>query len=176
MFATKHKPKFGRVQEFCLTFIVYTVFCKTFKGGAGGGVDGWQILLVFVFVTLLVAFFMGFSWLVLGCVYKKERALVIMGFYGCHHKTIALGLPLIKAIYGKNPKQGLYALPLLIWHPLQLVVGSAFAPRLAAWSKALESPPEEKEIEQKVSVEIVAEVADEKLAEQKSAEDKIPNV
>jgi sodium/bile acid cotransporter 7 len=76
-----------------------------------------------------------------------------MGFYGCHHKTIALGLPLIKAIYGRNPKVGLYALPLLIWHPLQLIAGSALAPRLAAWSKAQEAlnEKEEKTAEDKIT-------------------------
>ena len=85
-----------------------------------------------------------------------------MGFFGCHHKTIALGLPLIKAIYGENPKIGLYILPLLMWHPMQLIFGSALAPKLAVWSKAqdakeaaaaeenqLENKPELKDIENK---------------------------
>lgn len=69
-----------------------------------------------------------------------------MGFYGCHHKTVAMGLPLIKAIYEDDPKLGMYALPLLIWHPMQLLIGSALAPKLATWSKASESSvPEAKE-------------------------------
>ena len=69
-------------------------------------------------VVLLLAFFAAFSLLVLGCVFKGDRKLIIMGFYGCHHKTIALGLPLINAIYTNDPKVGVYVLPLLIWHPL----------------------------------------------------------
>jgi sodium/bile acid cotransporter 7 len=31
---------------------------------------------------------------------------------------------------------GLYTLPLLIWHPMQLVVGSFLAPKLLVWVKA----------------------------------------
>lgn len=32
-----------------------------------------------------------------------------------------------------NPRLGLYTLPLLIWHPAQLVMGTLLTPRLAAW-------------------------------------------
>ena len=31
---------------------------------------------------------------------------------------------MIAAIYGNNPHIGLYTLPLLIWHPMQIVLGS----------------------------------------------------
>ena len=41
-----------------------------------------------------------------------------------------MGVPLINAIYENNPLVGLYTLPLLIWHPMQLVVGSFLAPYL----------------------------------------------
>jgi sodium/bile acid cotransporter 7 len=44
-----------------------------------------------------------------------------------------MGVPLINAIYENNPLVGLYTLPLLIWHPMQLVVGSFLAPKLNQW-------------------------------------------
>jgi hypothetical protein len=44
-----------------------------------------------------------------------------------------MGVPLINAIYESDPLVGLYTLPLLIWHPMQLVLGSFLAPRLAAF-------------------------------------------
>ena len=44
---------------------------------------------------------------------------------------VAMGVPLINAIYESDPLVGLYTLPLLIWHPMQLVVGSFLAPRLS---------------------------------------------
>jgi sodium/bile acid cotransporter 7 len=141
-FVAKHKPKFAKIQEFCLTFIVYTVFCKTFSEGLDVDISGWQILLCFVVVALFVLLFQTLAWFALNLVFK-DKSLVIMGFYGCHHKTVAMGLPLIKAIYEDDPRLGMYALPLLIWHPLQLLIGSALAPKLAAWSKTHESIPEE---------------------------------
>ena len=47
-----------------------------------------------------------------------------------------MGVPLINAIYEDNPLVGLYTLPLLIWHPMQLVVGSFLAPYLMAFVNA----------------------------------------
>ncbi len=47
-----------------------------------------------------------------------------------------MGVPLINAIYENNPLVGLYTLPLLIWHPMQLVVGSFLAPKLYQWVQA----------------------------------------
>ena len=41
-----------------------------------------------------------------------------------------MGVPLIGAIYENDPRVGLYTLPLLIFYPLQLVVGAFLVPRL----------------------------------------------
>ena len=41
-----------------------------------------------------------------------------------------MGVPLIGAIYEDDPNVGMYALPLLIWYPLQLIVGSLLIPYL----------------------------------------------
>lgn len=76
---------------------------------------------------------MIFSWYLLKFMYPKNPKLRIMGLYGCTHKTVATGIPLINAIYGDNPAVGLFTLPLLIWHPMQLVIGTILAPRLAQY-------------------------------------------
>jgi hypothetical protein len=39
---------------------------------------------------------------------------------------MAMGVPLIGAIYENDPLVGLYTLPLLVWYPLQLLIGSYF--------------------------------------------------
>jgi len=54
------------------------------------------------------------------------------------HLPVAMGVPLINAIYEDNPLVGLYTLPLLIWHPMQLVIGTAIAPRIAEYVKRRE--------------------------------------
>ena len=67
-----------------------------------------------------------------------EPKLRVMGLFGCTHKTIAMGIPLIGAIFGgcSDCNVGLYYLPLLVWHPMQLLIGSALTARLSAWVDA----------------------------------------
>jgi solute carrier family 10 (sodium/bile acid cotransporter), member 7 len=78
-----------------------------------------------------------------------------MGLFGCTHKTVSIGVPLIGAIYEGNPAVGMYTLPLLIWHPMQLVVGSLLAPHLSAFVRREEERLEIVEMEAKVAKEIV---------------------
>jgi sodium/bile acid cotransporter 7 len=56
-----------------------------------------------------------------------------MGLFGCTHKSLAVGVPLVNTIYELDPNLSLYTLPLLIWHPMTLVIGSALTSRLAAF-------------------------------------------
>ena len=44
-----------------------------------------------------------------------------------------MGVPMLQAMFEGNTKLGMYTLPLLIWHPLQLLIGTIAAPHLAAW-------------------------------------------
>ena len=147
-FVATHKPKFGKIQEFCLCFIVFTVFSTLFlekrEGVTTIEVKGWQVLVLALFILILLLFYMGVSWVLFGFFYSQEPDLRIMAFYGCHHKTVAMGLPLIKAIYEENPKLGLYCLPLLIWHPMQLVIGTTITAKFKKWIDAFPKKDEEK--------------------------------
>ena len=130
-FVKKHKPKFKRAQQFCLVFIVYTVFCSTFEQGTSSGIDDIFIMIGFQF--LLLTGLMAVAWQLLRLLFPTRPKLRVMGLFGCTHKTVAMGIPLINAIFENDPAVGLYTLPLLVWHPMQLVLGSLLAPRLAAF-------------------------------------------
>eukprot|EP00984_Skeletonema_dohrnii_P024593 scaffold13738_cov176-Skeletonema_dohrnii-CCMP3373.AAC.1 len=161
-FVKQYKKYFKTAQECCLLFIIYTVFCKTFLQGmeAGGKLLGCMtslyILSFFfchlhisshlyplhavgqIFLMIALQFFMlcvvmVLAWTCLRVLFRNEPKLQAMGLFGCTHKTVAMGVPLINAIYESNPMVGLYTLPLLIWHPMQLVVGSFVAPYVAAY-------------------------------------------
>jgi hypothetical protein len=49
------------------------------------------------------------------------------------HHCLPVGVPLINAIYENNPNVGMYTLPLIIWYPLQVMIGTMLIPRLAAF-------------------------------------------
>ena len=130
-FVKRYKKYFKKAQEYCLVFIVYTVFCKTFLNGSDASVGDIFLMIAMQFVMLTLV--MALTWMTLRVLFRNEPKLQAMGLFGCTHKTVAMGVPLINAIYEDNPLVGLYTLPLLIWHPMQLVLGTAVAPRVAAY-------------------------------------------
>ena len=128
-FAAKHKKAFKLIQEYALVYTVYTVFCKTFlKGSPSTPIN---IIIVIAFELFMISVVMVLAWYCLRLLYKSHPELRIMGLFGCTHKSIAVGIPLISTIYETSPYLGLYTLPLLIWHPAQLLLGSALVPSLS---------------------------------------------
>jgi sodium/bile acid cotransporter 7 len=131
---TTHKRKFKKVQEYCLVFIVYTVFCTTFEEDSGAGIG--DVFLMILYQFLLMVSLTIVAWYSLRFLFHDEPELRVMALFGCVQKTVALGVPLIGSIYEGNPNVGLYTLPILIWHPMQLVLGSMLVPRLKAFIKS----------------------------------------
>ena len=137
-FVKKHKPKFKKAQMYILVFIVYTIFCRTFIN-PDGQVPAKDVFIMIAFIFLSLVILMAGAWYLLRLFFRKEIKLRVMGLYGCTHKTSAMGIPLINAVYEGTPALALYTLPLLIWHPMQLVIGTFLAPRLLAWVESLEA-------------------------------------
>jgi solute carrier family 10 (sodium/bile acid cotransporter), member 7 len=105
------------------------VFCRRFnKGGKNMGFGPVAIIILFIFLNMV--FCMALVWYIMKLLFKDKPGLRVMGLFGCTQKTIALGIPLITTIFAKDPNLTLYTLPILIWHPMQLVVGSTLVPRL----------------------------------------------
>jgi solute carrier family 10 (sodium/bile acid cotransporter), member 7 len=150
-FAKEHKWHFKKTQESCLVFLVYTVFCTTFhteddnhhhhqdkeEEGSSSSTTTTagmaNIIWMIFYQFLLLISLMMVAWYSLGVAFPNQPQLRVTGLFGCCFKTIALGIPLINSIYEDDPQLGLYALPLLIWHPMQLVIGTLLAPHLARY-------------------------------------------
>ena len=132
-FYKKHKKVFKKVQQFALVFIVYTVFCRTFSQQNNDNISGVDIVVVVIVEFCCLSGLMILAWYSLKVFFRNEPELRVMGLFGCTHKTVAMGVPLINAIYENNEWIGLITLPLLIWHTMQLILGSFLAPKLAAW-------------------------------------------
>ena len=128
-FAKEHKFMFKQTQQYLLIFIIYTVFCTTFSD------EDTALKLSDVFVTIAVQgcfmfVFHVMAWYGFKFLFPDEPTLRVMALFGATHKSIATGIPLIKSMYEDNPLVAMYVLPVLIWHPMQLVVGSFLSPTL----------------------------------------------
>jgi solute carrier family 10 (sodium/bile acid cotransporter), member 7 len=132
-FASKHKSLLKRLQTYTLVFIIYTVFCDTFSDDTGSSIG--DIFLMIAFQLLILISVMILAWYLLRILYRNNPKLRVAGLYCCTEKTVAVGIPLITAIYSGDPstaaKIGLYTLPLLVYHPLQLIIGTMLTSRLS---------------------------------------------
>lgn len=128
---TKNKALVGKIDRCTILLLVYTSFCDSVVAGvwSGQGVStlAWTLtgaLGLFILVMSVVNAVsrrLGFS--------EEDRIAAV--FCGSK-KTLASGVPMAQLIFGAHPGMGLILLPIMIYHPLQLVICSVLAGRWAA--------------------------------------------
>jgi sodium/bile acid cotransporter 7 len=128
--ATKHKSRINVADRATILVLVYTSFCDSFKSGVWEN-NGWMTLaLVILISTVLFALVMTAMGLASrGLGFSREDRIAAM-FCGSK-KTLASGVPMARLIFGAHPGIGLILLPIMIYHPLQLVICGVLAQR---WS------------------------------------------
>ena len=128
-----HQAWVARLSNTVIVFIVYTAFCDSIAEKVWERYGLGTTALVLVFVTIL---FVGMSGLVaLVCrALRLNRADAIAVYFCAVKKTLAMGVPLAMLIFGARADVSLILLPIMFYHPLQLVVNGILANR---WSKEL---------------------------------------
>ncbi len=129
-FVSEKKALFSKVRESALVYVVYTTFCVTFLSPTDESTAA-QIFIMATTQIILLLSAMIIAWILLFIFFNREPRLRVAGLFGCSTKTAALGIPLISAIYEDHPKLGIFTLPLLIWYPAQLVIGTSLSSRLS---------------------------------------------
>lgn len=130
--AVRHKQGLHRVDRLVILFLIYTSFCDSVKSGIWDRKDA--AMLVFI-VLVSVALFGA----VLGLINLVSRALGwprgdrIAALLCGSKKTLASGIPMAQLIFGSMPGLGVILMPIMIYHPLQLALGSLLAGR---WGRA----------------------------------------
>jgi solute carrier family 10 (sodium/bile acid cotransporter), member 7 len=132
-----HKVVVNRVHMFAMMYMVYSIFCKTFYRRDENNNDNSnnnlaEIFLMIACQLVLLVTLMILAWYALFWAPPPQR---VFGLFGCTHKSMAIGILLVDAVFGHEPRAGLYALPLLVYHPLQLVLGTMVVPRLERYVK-----------------------------------------
>ena len=128
--AARHKRWTSKVDRGTILLLVYTSFCDSVQRGVwteqGLGVvvatligAGAMLGLMLVGVNLACRW-LGFS-------VEDRIAAVFCG----SKKTLASGVPMAHLIFGSSPALGVILLPIMVYHPLQLVVCGVLASRWA---------------------------------------------
>jgi solute carrier family 10 (sodium/bile acid cotransporter), member 7 len=129
--AQRHKAQVTLVDRFTILLLVYTSFCDSFKEGVWTGHQGGQVVVIGAVCTLLfiaVMFLTSAAARALGFTREDRITAIFCG----SKKTLASGVPMAKLIFGAHPGLGLILLPIMIYHPLQLIVCGVLAQR---WGK-----------------------------------------
>jgi solute carrier family 10 (sodium/bile acid cotransporter), member 7 len=113
-----------------ILFIIFTSFCDSILRGIWSG-QGWSTVMIaliggallFIFIFVLVTAVCN----ALGFPIEDRIAAVFCG----SKKTIASGVPTAQLIFAGDPRLGIILLPLMIYHPMQLVICGWIAGRWA---------------------------------------------
>lgn len=129
--AAKNKRGINRADRATILVLVYTSFCDSFQQGVWTS-RGWVMVaavggLAALILALVLAATAGASRLLR---FSREDRIAAM-FCGSK-KTLASGVPMARLIFGAHPGIGLILLPIMIYHPLQLVICGLLAQRWGA--------------------------------------------
>ena len=106
---------------------MWNAFCNAFTSGLklelSHGIT-LLVLLPLLHIGALLALFTLFRSKLLSNTPQEAMAATFCGA----HKTLAFGLPLINTIFEGNPNLASYCAPIMLIHPLQLVIGSLAIP------------------------------------------------
>ncbi|MFE2728007.1 bile acid:sodium symporter family protein [Kitasatospora sp. NPDC059327] len=141
-FLARHKRLLTPVDRASILLVVYTAFSAAVAQGIWSMTTPGALLGLLAVLLLLLATALGLARLgahLLGLDRESTIAAVLCG----SQKSLANGLPMATVLFG--PQAGLLVLPLMVYHQLQLVVGTVLAGR---WSRAPDltgagSPPPE---------------------------------
>lgn len=135
--AERHHGAISVVDRVVILVMVYTAFAASFAGGVWARQGPLQIALVLAIsaaLFALVMFAIGRTSRALG--FSREDRIAAM-FCGSK-KTLAAGVPMAKLIFGAHPGLGVILLPIMVYHPLQLMVAGVLAER---WRREAPATP-----------------------------------
>jgi sodium/bile acid cotransporter 7 len=125
----------ARISNIIILFIVYAAFCDSVQERI------WErhglALTAKAFLGVLLLF-LGMSALIYGSIrlLRLSREDAIAAYFCSVKKTLALGVPLALLIFGESSDLPLLLLPLLFYHPLQLLLNGILANQ---WAKRREN-------------------------------------
>lgn len=125
-FFGRHKRYTNIMDKLVILLLVYSAFCNSMASGMWHQQGSSVIVTAFVGTAILLA-------VILTMTTRTARALhfnhadKVAAVFCASKKSLAAGAPMAALIFGSNPGLGLILLPIMIYHPLQLVVCSVMA-------------------------------------------------
>ncbi|XP_018611784.1 sodium/bile acid cotransporter 7 isoform X1 [Scleropages formosus] len=129
----RRKLPFGAISSCVLLMIIYTTFCDTFSN-PGIQLDRFSLVLV-VFIILSIQ--LSFMLLTFVITTRKNSGFTpadtVAVMFCSTHKSLTLGIPMLKIVFEGFEHLSLISVPLLIYHPAQILLGSVLVPTIKSW-------------------------------------------
>ncbi|XP_041358515.1 sodium/bile acid cotransporter 7-A-like isoform X2 [Gigantopelta aegis] len=127
-----HVP-FGNIGSVILLLIIYTTFCDTFahediKIDQASLISTVLLIIIFQMFLMLLVFYTS-TWSIL----KLQPSDCVALLFCCTHKSLTLGIPIIKIIFGGYDGLSVITIPLLVYHPTQILLGGLLVPTIRSW-------------------------------------------
>lgn len=126
----RHRTLLRRFNNGVILYIVWGAFCQSFLREVWSRVSAFDLALTVAFVLTLLVLVSGVVWKI-SALAGLETASRMAAFYCGSQKSLAMGLPMSALIFGsvEGVELSLLLIPLLIYHPTQLILGGILAPR-----------------------------------------------
>lgn len=125
--AARNKATINVVDKGTILLLVYTSFCDSVKMRIWTG-HGGDAFWTFVGSAVLFWLVMGLVWAACNLLGFSVEDRITAVFCGSK-KTMASGVPMAQIMFGDSPELGLILLPIMIYHPMQLLICGALAGR-----------------------------------------------
>ncbi|XP_015716649.1 sodium/bile acid cotransporter 7 isoform X4 [Coturnix japonica] len=129
----RRKPPFGTISSCVLLMIIYTTFCDTF---ANPNIDLDKFSLI---IIVFIIFSVQMSFMFLTFLFSTRNnsgftpADTVAIIFCSTHKSLTLGIPMLKIVFAGYEHLSLISVPLLIYHPAQILLGSLLVPTIKSW-------------------------------------------
>uniref|UniRef100_A0A9L0J8N5 Sodium/bile acid cotransporter n=1 Tax=Equus asinus TaxID=9793 RepID=A0A9L0J8N5_EQUAS len=129
----RKKPPFGAISSSVLLMIIYTTFCDTFSN-PNIDLDKFSLILI-----LFIIFSIQLSFMLLTFIFSTRNnsgftpADTVAIIFCSTHKSLTLGIPMLKIVFAGHEHLSLISVPLLIYHPVQILLGSVLVPTIKSW-------------------------------------------
>ncbi|MBI5062881.1 MAG: bile acid:sodium symporter [Desulfatitalea sp.] len=125
----RHKQHFSIASSLIILFIVHAAFCNSWKHNIWAAHGHRTILLAAAGAALLFTAATGLAYAGARLL-RFDRGNALAALFCAPQKTLAAGAPLAKLIFAAHPELSLILLPILLYHPLQLLAGGLMIHRI----------------------------------------------
>jgi len=124
----RNKKLINNIDRLIILFLIYTSFCDSFVMGVWTNSGLVSVCSVCLLSLLIFSGLFWSIWRICLLLRLPEANRIAILFCGSK-KSLATGIPMAQVMFSGHPGMGLILLPIMIYHPLQLVICGVMANR-----------------------------------------------